>query len=82
MDCTVRLSIWPWTDPDFVQAAENAFVWIQELKDVEPSSVAATALAESFLRDRGFPSARVIDRRTIDEAMRHVVHWQVLRDAG
>jgi hypothetical protein len=76
----VRMSIVPWTDVDFVHAVENAWVQVSLCPDIESSSLAAAAMAESLLRESGFPGACVIDCRTIDEALRHVAHWQVVRD--
>lgn len=49
--------------------------------EVELSSVAGAEMAERILRQSGFPNARILDERSVDEALGHVAHWRVVRDA-
>ena len=80
IEVKVRMSISPWTDMSFVRAVEDARKLVGSCEDVETSSIAGAAMAETILRESGYPRALVLDRRTYDEALGHVAHWQVLRD--
>ena len=76
----VRMSITPWTDTTFVQAVEDAWKQVSLRADVAASSSAGARVAEELLHEAGFVGAQVIDRRTVDEVLDHVAHWQVIRD--
>jgi len=66
-------------DP-LTHAVENAWTQVSLCDDVEMSSVGGAEMAESLLRESGYPRARVLDRRSVEEALSHMAHWQVARD--
>ena len=76
----LRLSIAPWTDRAFVRTVEDICSRLTASPEVDIASIAGAVTAERLLRDRGWPRARVMDRRTIDDALGHVGHWSVFRD--
>jgi hypothetical protein len=78
----IRMSIFPWMDRDFVHAVEDAWLCVRMDKALECWSVAATVAAEGYLHRAGYPGARVIDQRSIEEALDHVAHWRVIRDGA
>ncbi len=53
---------------------------MQRTKGVDPAAFVGAELAQTLLRAAGYLQVRVIDRRTVDEAMERIVHWTVLRD--
>ncbi|MBI3750587.1 MAG: hypothetical protein HY263_02875 [Chloroflexi bacterium] len=79
-EARVRMAIWPWTDCAFVAAVEDCWTELSGSPDVEPSSPAGAARAQACLRAAGYSSARVLDQRSVDEALQHVAHWRVVRD--
>jgi hypothetical protein len=79
-DVRVRVAIAPWTDGSFVHAVEDVLSRVTEMDEVELSSGDAVEMAERLLRAEGYPSARILDRRSVEEALHHVTHWSVLRD--
>ena len=48
---------------------------------LQTKSTVIARLAEDLLRDAGYPRARIAVSRTVDEAMAHVAHWTVWREA-
>ena len=75
-----RVSITPWTDVDFANAVREIARQVTLSPEVIMGTGAGAVLAERLLRARGYQSARVVDERSVDEAMRHVARWRVLRD--
>ena len=80
MDVWARVSITPWTDPDFADAVRQALQEVRLSPEIVFGSGEGAILAERLLRDRGYAHARVIDARDVDQAMRRVARWLVLRD--
>jgi len=72
----VELKIIGWDDIPFRETVETAWAQIQHgAVDAEPTT-AATRL-QALVRAAGYPSAVVTVRRTVDEALAHVSHFEV-----
>jgi hypothetical protein len=75
----IRAKLTPWDDPDFVRAFEAARRDASETASGDGLHTAERV--EHLLRARGYPNARVIVDRTVEEALEHTEHWIVSRDA-
>lgn len=75
----VMARITPWDDPAFVHAFEAARREV-DASGCCPEGPAAASRVQHLLRERGWPRARVDVRRSVDEALEHVSHWEVRRD--
>jgi hypothetical protein len=74
------VAIVDWNDQEFVRSFERA----RDQAEAEGLTIhgpKAAARAEALLRDVGYPHARIAVSRTVDEAMAHVAHWTVWREA-
>ncbi len=75
----VRLRVVPWSDTSFTHAVEGVF------REIEDSGLAidcprAAEVAQSMLRERGWPRAVVGYWRNVDEVLSHQAHWTVYRE--
>ncbi len=61
-------------------AVEQVARRAQRTKAMDPAAFVGAELAQTLLRSAGYPKVRVIDQRTVDEAMGRTIHWTVLRD--
>lgn len=75
-----RVIITPWTDVAFAAAVREVLQEVRMSPEVVMGTGAGAVLAQRLLRERGYQRARVIDERGVDEAMRRVARWRVLRD--
>jgi len=75
-----RITITPWTHVAFATAAREILQEVRMSPEIEFGTGAGSVLAQRLLRARGYAHARVVDARDVDEAMRRVAHWLVLRD--
>jgi hypothetical protein len=69
-----------WDDQDFVTAFERAHDQVAA-EGLTIHGPKAAARAEALLHEAGYPRARIAVSRTADEAMAHVAHWTVWREA-
>jgi hypothetical protein len=73
-------SIVDWNDQEFVRSFERA----RDQSEADGLTIhgpKGAARAEALLRDAGYPRARIAVSRTVDEAMAHVAHWTLWREA-
>jgi hypothetical protein len=75
----VQLRIEEWDDVAFRQAVEGA--WASVAGDADQDSIRAAAHLQLLLRSAGYPDASVEIHRTVDEALQHVAHFDVSREA-
>ena len=68
-----------WADVDFRRAVESAWETVRRGPD-DCDSITAAAHLQLLLRAGGFPNAEVEVRRSVDEALAHVAHFDVTRD--
>ncbi len=80
LEVRARVRVTPWTDVDFITAVRRIILEVRLSPDITLGTGTGAVLAERRLRECGYEHARVIDERDVDEATRHVAHWQVLRD--
>jgi hypothetical protein len=74
----VTMGIGDWDDPDFRSAVEE--VWRSTRVEAEEfDSCKAVELAQHKLRAAGYPEAVIIHTRTVDEALKGIAHWSVIR---
>lgn len=69
-----------WDDQAFVKAFERARDQVAA-EGLTIHGPKAAARAEALMREAGYPHARIAVSRTVDEAMAHVAHWTVWREA-
>ena len=77
----VLLGIEDWADVDFRRAVEAAWETVRRGPD-DCDSIGAAAHLQLLLRAGGYPHAEVEVRRSVDEALAHVAHFDVTRDPG
>jgi hypothetical protein len=75
----VLLGIEDWADVDFRRSVEAAWDTVRRGPD-DCDSIGAAAHLQLLLRAGGYPSAEVEVRRSVDEALAHVAHFDVTRD--
>jgi len=75
----VLLGIEDWADVDFRRAVEAAWETVQSGSD-DCDSIPAAIHLQVLLRAGGYPQAEVEVRRSVDEALAHVAHFDVSRD--
>jgi hypothetical protein len=80
LDIRARVRVTPWTDGDFERAVRQVLQEVRLVPEIVFGGGEGAVLAERLLRERGYEHARVIDVRSFDEAIRHIAHWEVLRD--
>jgi hypothetical protein len=80
LDIRARVKVTPWTDADFEGAVRQVLQEVRLVPEIVFGSGEGAVLAQRLLRERGYEHARVIDMRSVDEAIRHIAHWEVLRD--
>ncbi len=78
MEPKIKVCIDAWDDPEFRTAFEAAYRQVidEELALDLPETAHR---AQRLLRDVGYPEARVVLERSVDEAMTHAAHWSVYR---
>ena len=77
----VQLGIEDWADVEFRLAVEAAWETVRHSPG-DPDSIAAAARLQLLLRAGGYPHAVVEVRRSVDEALAHVAHFDVTKDPG
>ncbi len=73
------MHVMPWDDREFHAAVDRAWDHLQEAHVPLEARDAAT-MAESDLRDDGYPQARVDYERTPSDVMHSSAHWTIHRD--
>ena len=61
-------------------AVEQVVQQVQRTKGLDQAAFVGAELAQTLLRSAGYPRVRVIDQRTVDEALGRIIHWTVVRD--
>jgi hypothetical protein len=74
----IRAKLTPWDDREFVRAFEAARRVASETDADDGLHMAMRV--EHLLREAGYPKARVIVERSVQEALEHTEHWTVNRD--
>jgi hypothetical protein len=77
----VQLLIEDWADVAFREAVEAAWEVVRDGPD-DPDSIAAAAHLQLLVQAAGYPDAAVEVRRSVDEALAHVAHFDVSRASG
>jgi hypothetical protein len=75
----VLLGIEDWADVEFRRCVEAAWETVRHGSDDVDSLTAAEHL-QLLVRAGGYPCAEVEVRRSVDEALAHVAHFDVTRD--
>ena len=75
----VLLGIEDWADVEFRRAVESAWEAVRQGPD-DCDSISAAAHLQLLLRAGGYDHAEVEVRRSVDEALAHVAHFDVTRD--
>jgi hypothetical protein len=75
----VLLGIEDWADVEFRRAVEAAWETVRRGPD-DCDSIGAAAHLQLLVRAGGYPHAEVEVRRSVDEALAHVAHFDVTRD--
>ncbi len=75
----VLLGIEDWADVEFRRSVEAAWETVRHGPG-DCDSIAAAAHLQLLLRAGGYPHAEVEVRRSVDEALSHVAHFDVTRD--
>ena len=75
----VLLGIEDWADVDFRRSVEAAWETVRRGPD-DCDSITAASHLQLLLRAGGYPHAEVEVRRSVDEALAHVAHFDVTRD--
>ncbi|HET9682179.1 MAG TPA: hypothetical protein VFP19_09080 [Candidatus Limnocylindrales bacterium] len=75
----VLLGIEDWADVEFRRAVEAAWDTVRQGPD-DCDSIGAAVHLQQLLRVSGYPRAEVEVRRSVDEALAHVAHFDVTRD--
>lgn len=76
LDHRVELKVIGWDDIPFREAVETAWAQIRH-GAVEAEPTTAAARLQTLVRAAGYPAAVVTVRRTVDEALAHVSHFEV-----
>jgi len=74
----VELKIVDWDDVPFREAVDRAWGTIRS-GAVDIDSTTAAAHLQLLLRGAGYPQATVDVRKTVDEALAHIAHFEVRR---
>lgn len=74
----VELRIVDWDDVPFREAVDHAWDTIRA-GSVDIDSTTAAAHLQLLLRSAGYPQATVDVRKTVDEALAHIAHFEVRR---
>jgi hypothetical protein len=75
----VQLSIEDWADVEFRRTVEAAWETVRGGPG-DADSIAAAAHLQLLVRGAGYPHAVVEVRRSVDEALAHVAHFDVTKD--
>jgi hypothetical protein len=75
----VQLSIEDWADVEFRKTVEAAWETVRNGPG-DADSIGAAAHLQLLVRAEGYPHAVVEVRRSVDEALVHVAHFDVLKD--
>jgi hypothetical protein len=76
MEHRVELKVVDWDDIPFREAVETAWAQIRR-GSVDADSTTAAAHLQLLVRAAGYPTAVVTVKRTVDEALAHVAHYEV-----
>ena len=80
MDARIKVCIDAWDDPEFRAAFDRAYQRVIA-EGLAVDSPATAHRAQHLLVDAGYPDARVVLERSVDEALAHAAHWSVYRGA-
>jgi len=77
----VELKIVDWDDVPFREAVDRAWDTIRQ-GSVDIDSTTAAAHLQLLVRGAGYPQATVDVRKSVDEALAHIAHFEVRREAA
>jgi hypothetical protein len=75
----VQIGIEDWADVEFRRSVETAWETVCRGPD-DADSIAAAAHLQLLVRAAGYRHAEVEVRRSVDEALAHVAHFDVTKD--
>lgn len=75
----VELKVIDWDDLPFREAVDIAWRQVRQ-GQVDSDSSTAAAHLQLLVRAAGYPTATITVQRTVDEALRHVAHFEVRRE--
>ena len=75
----IRATLTPWDDLVFTRAYEAARHQAAETEGADALHLAIRV--EQLLREAGYPEARIMVERTVEQALTHNEHWTITRDA-
>jgi hypothetical protein len=75
----VQIGIEDWADVEFRRCVEAAWDTVRRGPD-DADSISAAAHLQLLVRAAGYPCAEVEVRRSVNEALAHVAHFDVTRD--
>jgi hypothetical protein len=78
METRLKVRLEAWDDPAFHAAFETVREQVEH-EGVPLDTPEAGFRAEHLLAAAGYPGVRIEVVRSVDEAMRHVAHWEVHR---
>lgn len=81
MDCRLKIKVVEWDDRAFVRALDESLAdALDDGLDIDRPAVAERTEAE--LRGEGYPDARIVYTRSVDEVLSRVAHWTVWREGS
>ncbi len=75
----VQLKVCDWDDVPFRTAVEEAWTKIRLGPD-DADSIMAAAHLQMLVRAAGYPDASVEVHRSVDEALKHIAHFEVSKE--
>jgi hypothetical protein len=78
MQPRLKVRLETWDDPAFHAAFEVAREQVEQ-EGIPLDTPEAGFRAEHLLAEAGYPGVQIQVIRSVDEAMRHVAHWEVHR---
>jgi hypothetical protein len=75
----VELKVIDWDDIPFREAVDTAWRQVRH-GQVNSDSTTAAAHLQLLVRAAGYPSATVTVQKTVDEALKHIAHFEVRRE--
>jgi hypothetical protein len=78
METKLKVRLEAWDDPAFRTAFEEARTEVVA-EGIPLDTQDAAQRAQRLLAAAGYPDVHIDVERTVDEALRHVVHWTVHR---
>ncbi len=78
MDARIKVCIDAWDDPEFRTAFDRAYARVVA-EGLAVETPEAAHRAQQLLMEAGYPDARIVVERSVDEALAHGAHWSVYR---